>query len=159
MSHNISIYYYKDVFESFLGGPLQHPPRKVAFCTPATCPCFSPHRFIKTKVTRVGLCVVTWAFCCWHFAFCFARRDAPTLIRRKKKATPSSSSTRRRWGTFEFLWNGSINGCVVNRIDCPLHNPSSMVCEQRSLNGINRCEYCSLGLILSSYLSALSNIL
>ncbi|CDY26801.1 BnaC09g09280D [Brassica napus] len=28
---------------------------------------------------------------------------------------------------------------MVNRIDCPLHDPSSMVCERWSLNSINRC--------------------
>ncbi|CAF1717818.1 unnamed protein product [Brassica oleracea var. botrytis] len=33
---------------------------------------------------------------------------------------------------------------MVNRIDCPLHDPSSMVCERWSLNSINRSYVCCL---------------
>nr|VDD28901.1 unnamed protein product [Brassica oleracea] len=40
---------------------------------------------------------------------------------------------------------------MVNRIDCPLHDPSSMVCERWSLNSINRCEADGVDMLLLSH--------
>ena len=106
---------------------------------------FAPRRFIKTNETWLGLYFVTWAFC-WPLAFCSAKQVTLTLIRIKKKKQlllPLRRGGDEGLSRFFVRSETVLLMAVVDRIDCPLHDPSSMVCERRSLNRINRCEYCS----------------